>query len=209
MIKYNWPKNYFESIDSSNKAYFLGLILSDGYIHQGKTVNIKLHIKDKDILDKFLLDLGVDNYCLKVIEDKYILLCIGCKQMVKDLEKYSITQKKSFTVSLPNINSIYMLDLIRGCWDGDGCLSRQACIISASEVFINQLSQYILNNYGNCFSISKQNNTYKLTLKISGNKFLSEIYYSNCLSINRKYNNYLLNHYKPKGLELKDKKPLG
>ena len=33
-----------------------------------------------------------------------------------------------------------MLDLIRGCWDGDGCLSRQACIISASEVFINQLS---------------------------------------------------------------------
>jgi hypothetical protein len=55
--KYN--ENYFEKIDSEDKAYFLGLICADGCILNNKKtyryqVALKLHIKDIEILKTFI-----------------------------------------------------------------------------------------------------------------------------------------------------------
>lgn len=48
--------NYFETIDSEDKAYFLGFIVADGSINTNKYRNaliINIHKKDVDILNKF------------------------------------------------------------------------------------------------------------------------------------------------------------
>lgn len=56
--KYTFNKDYFERIDSKDKAYFLGLLYADGCnsisATQGQcTIVINLHEKDRSILDIF------------------------------------------------------------------------------------------------------------------------------------------------------------
>ena len=54
MKKKKYNENYFENIDTEDKAYFLGFICSDGCIENNKKtyryqVTLKLHNKDKYI----------------------------------------------------------------------------------------------------------------------------------------------------------------
>ena len=52
--KYHIDHNYFEEIDTEDKAYFLGLFFADGYNYEKKHhMSISLYEKDKDILIKF------------------------------------------------------------------------------------------------------------------------------------------------------------
>ena len=56
--KYTFNKDYFERIDSKDKAYFLGLLYADGCnsisaTKQHHTIVLNLQEKDKDILDIF------------------------------------------------------------------------------------------------------------------------------------------------------------
>src|ERR1035437_6505732 len=44
--------NYFETINSEDKAYFLGLLFADGCI-SGNCISISLKISDKHILENF------------------------------------------------------------------------------------------------------------------------------------------------------------
>lgn len=52
--------NYFDKIDTENKAYFLGLLYADGSnsIKNGK-ISIALQARDKDILNKMVQDMLV------------------------------------------------------------------------------------------------------------------------------------------------------
>ena len=65
--KYTINENYFDSIDTPNKAYILGLLFSDGcnYPPQHR-VKLELQEKDKDILDK--INIEIDNYEEKIYE---------------------------------------------------------------------------------------------------------------------------------------------
>ena len=54
---YNFNHNYFEKIDSPDKAYFLGLLAADGCVYRRKNgsksqamIKLTLQEKDKDIL---------------------------------------------------------------------------------------------------------------------------------------------------------------
>lgn len=49
--KYYFNENYFEDINSSDKAYFLGLLTADGNV--SKAVNISLQKPDEYILEIF------------------------------------------------------------------------------------------------------------------------------------------------------------
>lgn len=45
-------ENYFDSIDTPNKAYILGLLFADGSINNKNTLYISLQARDKSILEK-------------------------------------------------------------------------------------------------------------------------------------------------------------
>lgn len=120
----NLIENYFESIDTPEKAYWLGLIISDGAItNQADKSKFQLELtlkkEDEHILHLLENDLGVKN---KVYNSayKYKRFSLGSKKIIQDLEKLGITQNKSFTVQIPNIPEEYESALIRGIFDGDG-----------------------------------------------------------------------------------------
>lgn len=56
--KYVLNENYFEKIDTQNKAYFLGFIYADGCVNEIKhTLTITLKKEDEYILQDFLKEL--------------------------------------------------------------------------------------------------------------------------------------------------------
>lgn len=122
-------------------AYTLGLILSDGAIEDvrksSRTCYIALTSKDKSLLTqvKKVLKSG---HLIRTIPPSFqkfrngeTYLCttkytlrIGNKEMYKDLVNLGISPRKSLTARLPlNIPNKLFSYLLRGYFDGDGCLS--------------------------------------------------------------------------------------
>jgi len=59
MKRIEYDENYFATIDTEDKAYFLGLLASDGCVINNTTthrfqVTLKLHTKDSHILEDFI-----------------------------------------------------------------------------------------------------------------------------------------------------------
>lgn len=120
-------EHFFEEINSEEKAYFLGLIISDGNVFIDKklkrqaSISITLDSNDGYIIEKFKNLLGANT---SITYDGR-----GCSQfavrsdiMAKDLAKYGITPRKSFNTFLPNIQENMIPHLIRGILDGDGSI---------------------------------------------------------------------------------------
>ena len=117
----NIDESYFENIDTGDKAYWLGWLLTDGCI-EGNSISISLQERDKYILDIFSKDIGVENK-VKPFNKSYYRLYFCSKKMVSDLAKYGIVKNKTFSVVLPDIEDKYIADFLRGCFDGDGGFS--------------------------------------------------------------------------------------
>lgn len=120
----NIIENYFEQIDTNEKAYWLGWIISDGAITNNKEkskfqLELTLKAQDQDILHLLEKDLGVENKIYSSAQI-YKRFSLGCKKIILDLEQLGITQNKSLTVKIPNIKPQFYPSLMRGLFDGDG-----------------------------------------------------------------------------------------
>ena len=118
---------YFATIDTPEKAYWIGWLITDGSIkyqpeQSDYEVSISLQPSDEDILHLFEADLGAKD---KVYTSAgyYKRFALGNKQIVTDLVKLGITPNKSFTVTVPTIDPTLHPALIRGLFDGDGGFS--------------------------------------------------------------------------------------
>ena len=194
------------NIDSSEKAYFLGLMYTDGYI--------STHTK-------FGIDL-IDEDCIawlaKVTNHKYnkypgaggtlpngksakrknrFRIIWSSKNNVAQLAKWGITPNKTSALKggdLNKISSVYYPDLIRGIIDGDGCIYRHSngrsiafYIMSASESFASWCKELLEKIGMTNININKQNNLYKVESTTSANiRILHDIIYDKEYGMNRK-----------------------
>lgn len=120
-------ENYFKEIDTEDKAYFLGLIISDGCIHNTKNkqqlLSITLQEKDKYILEKFLKYIGSNKQVTSDGRGCYGVQILS-NIMVNDLKQYGLCENKSLQTIFPNnIPQPLYKHLIRGLIDGDGSIS--------------------------------------------------------------------------------------
>ena len=122
----NMREHFFQDINEEAKAYFLGLLISDGNVFKDNTgrqasISITLHLKDEYMLEKFKEVLQVNT---SVGHDGR-----GCGQiavrsniMAEDLAKYGVIPRKSYSTYLPKVSYEMMPHLIRGIFDGDGSI---------------------------------------------------------------------------------------
>ena len=122
----NMKEHFFQDIDEEAKAYFLGLLISDGNVFKDDTgrqasISITLDLKDEYMLEKFKEVLQANT---SVGYDGR-----GCGQiavrsniMAEDLAKYGVVPRKSYSTYLPKISCEMMPHLIRGIFDGDGSI---------------------------------------------------------------------------------------
>ncbi len=119
--------NYFEKIDSPEKAYFLGLMYADGNV-RGNSASICLQECDKHILENF-------KNCIKnhtnisIVPKKKEHHSNQCRiyfnsvKIVKDLILLGCVPNKSNIISkLPKINYDLYKYFILGYFDGDGTI---------------------------------------------------------------------------------------
>lgn len=129
---------YFNKIDTPEKAYFLGLIFADGWIcydelKSSYELGIELQSGDEYIIDKLDTALGGGN--LRTHKDaKTTIICghtgnvgnisgirVFSKQIVLDLMSHGIEKNKSKKDKYPIVNDVLFFDFLRGYIDGDGC----------------------------------------------------------------------------------------
>lgn len=128
--KYCVDDDFFETIDTEAKAYWLGFITADGCICNN-TVTISLSKKDHQHLEKFLKDINSDykirykKTFLEKTNKTYDMCSVGVKsnKLCKDLKKLGVTSAKTFIVKPCNKipNHLYHFYFL-GLFDGDGSI---------------------------------------------------------------------------------------
>ena len=124
--KYPVNENFFFN-QSSNLAYFLGFLASDGYIRKDNNeIGIGLSAVDKQQLEQFRSVIGgreINAYTTN--EGFSVVKWVFTSQKVKEeLKKYSIIPQKTFKLLPPTkLERKYWIDYIRGYFDGDGSVN--------------------------------------------------------------------------------------
>lgn len=127
--KFNFNENFFEIIDTEEKAYWLGFLYADGYVSK-KENKITLTLSKKDInhIIKFNNCLN-SNYNIKTriintgpFKGKEIAtLLLTSSKMKEDLIKHGCFNCKSLILKFPTTVPDHLINhFIRGYFDGDG-----------------------------------------------------------------------------------------
>lgn len=136
----NFVDDYFKNIDTEEKAYFLGLIYSDGNVREhngGHFLNLELLREDRYILEKLANELK----CGNKIQDRDRITPFGesrtssftscsSEKMFDNLQTFNIVPDKSHEASsFKNVEKLIPENLIRhflrGLIDGDGTISKR------------------------------------------------------------------------------------
>jgi len=217
--KYSYDSDFFEKIDTEEKAYWLGFFYADGYVNitkqkkqTGHEVGLELKKSDIGHLKKF--NKSINGNFKPIIRTrkpttfvkKFIDTCsirIYSKKMVYDLINAGVTQRKTFTIEFPFIEDYLVRHFIRGFFDGDGSLwidntrnFLKCKFTSASPVFINQLRNTLYCSGIESYIVKSRN---VLDLCIGDKKsvgiFLNYIYQDSNIFLDRKKKLYYDNEH--------------
>lgn len=209
--EYSVDENYFESLDTNNKVYVLGLLYSDGNVSLKKyNIQLSLHKDDKEILEKINKDMKSNKPLYFKEFSKYNRnqndqwgICICCKKMHNDLAKWGVTPQKTHIVKYPDfLKDNQHSHFIRGVIDGDGCIhpydfKNHNCSIDINGTYdfcvgCKDVIESILGIHCSIIKINKNGSTYRTV--ISGKNqikiFLDWIYNDAELYLKRKYDIY-------------------
>lgn len=125
---YNINEDYFNSVNTPEKAYYLGFVYGDGCNSPHiNTFGIVCQVKDREHL-QLLSSLICPDKVIKNVggkrSGKYVVMKIYNKTISEDLEKLGAIRNKTYTLKFPYFleESLYR-HFIRGVFDSDGCMS--------------------------------------------------------------------------------------
>ena len=176
--KYPIQEDFFDKIDTEEKAYVLGLLYADGYNNTDRnSVSLGLKETDKEVLDKITALIqptkplqyinmssqrnkegfeNSQNQCRLMINNKHIsqrLVELGC------------VKAKTHTLTFPTeeqVPSCLIRHFVRGYFDGDGSVSgdkqKQFCFVGTMD-FLLPLQQILIKELN--FSKTKLDRRHK------------------------------------------------
>lgn len=200
--RYDVNEEYFDNVDTEEKAYWLGFLAADGCVRRrvnndtgktrGDSIVLKLSVMDEDHIVRFKNQISpnskISYYTSKTITKKGNLsisnactVRINSNKLVQSIIKLGVTPKKTFTIDKPNIEEKYYKHFIRGFFDGDGCA---------------HLAYRTNNNPRLYFSIACASDKLKSFFIEELNKLGIEFYQDNLsIFIKKHISNYLFYHY--------------
>lgn len=194
--------NYFNIIDSEEKAYLLGWIASDGHIKEsGFTISINK--KDRQCLSK-LASLLSNQLTISETPSKpdMIQLTVNSQSIAYSLIKLLQINfgKKSDKVRFPNLaNNELKWTFLRGYFDGDGTIRKPDDKHRNPECGIASNSQAMLEDIASFCQIPSKINNQQINWR--GNNaldFLGRLYLDSNIYLDRKYELYCIwSQYQP------------
>lgn len=178
---YSYDNNYFKEINTPNKAYFLGLLISDGTnIRNG--FRIMLQEGDLHILEEFKKDINYTGniYIRKRKNENCKKLCdliIYDQNMSDDLSKLGCIPAKSHHTYFPDIPEEFHSHFIRGVFDGDGSVwiskGKKGFSIMGNHLLVKSIQEILIrecNLKKNKLHISHRCKDNIIQFSYSGNK---------------------------------------
>lgn len=134
-VKYSFDKNFFKTIDTQEKAYWLGFIYADGCVEK-HGLSILLSTDDIDHIEKFKNDLKSTHPIAsraQPIKDKGKIvriqnssrIRISSIELAADLIRLGVFYNKSKILKFPNEDQVpakFIHHFMRGYFDGDGSI---------------------------------------------------------------------------------------
>lgn len=205
--KYFVNNDFFEVIDTEEKAYWLGFIYADGYITNNgnqKNFGIALEIKDKGHLERFINDLD-SNYPVKVYDAKtnfseytYARVLITSEKMYNDLLNKGVFERKSNILRFPSYDIVpknLVMHFIRGYIDGDGSIVRSRNSFSLNICGTSEFLLSLFSELGHKVKVEyryqdEKGSYARLIGNIKVKSVLDIIYDSSTVYLERKYLRY-------------------
>ena len=218
---YELNHRFFETIDTEEKAYWLGFMYADGYISKLKNSNtrkvgLSIGIEDRSHLEKFNKCLE-SNYPIREytvgssgykIGAKYCRLIIASPDMYGDLVRQGCVEHKTDVLKPPeHIESHLIRHFIRGYVDGDGSITKANRKHYGYEYGLNivgtdDMLTFIANNFLENGATTKPLNLEKRKkeqsvsyIRYGGNNnseiLLDYLYKDSKIYLDRKYERYL------------------
>lgn len=202
--KFEIYENFFDVIDTDEKAYFLGFLYADGNVKTNKNmVVLALKESDREILEKLNKLIHI-NKPLFLEKDKRegnrentVGIRICNKNVTNKLIEHGCHPNKTFTLTFPSWMNIKLYNsFIRGYFDGDGYIgiirdSRKdkngvqynkfynKFTLTGNEVFLKDVASVFKNilDVNSSFEIRhKDRNNGIVTLTVKGNKQIEKLY---------------------------------
>lgn len=166
---YRCDENYFNTIDSEEKAYWLGFIYADGYITDN-TLGISLSTVDIDHLIKFKNSIKATNPIKKYLSKatckyksvEYCRILLKSNKLVEDVRDKGVLNNKSLILKVPNedvLSRKLYRHFIRGYFDGDGSLVLSRNSINFKICGTKEFLERLIN-------IFNENSTYEFKNKL-------------------------------------------
>jgi len=213
--KYTLDENYFDIIDTEEKAYFLGLLYADGSnCTERHSVTLAIQTKDEEILNKFSIAIK-SNRPIRILEKNkdnpnlqdICIFSINSKRISEKLVKLGCLNNKTFLLKFPTedqVPSNLVQHFVRGYFDGDGCCSimitnkhnrvQALSSIVSTEDFCNDVISILKKEININCSLQKRHkdrDTNNRTIHIPGlrqsQKFLEWLYKDATIYFERKY----------------------
>lgn len=194
-------EKFFEKIDTEEKAYLLGLLIADGSIIQPKPEtrtpawSITLHDNDRYLLERIKEMLGLGKQICHTRNES--ILSVTSRKMVDDLSKYGVVPRKSFITYLPQglPQNLYR-HLIRGIFDGDGCISNGICTFYGTTKLLLGIQKVLSEDIDlphHRITIRETNgaNSFGFGSKKDVEKFFHYMYDNATIFLKRKYEKFL------------------
>lgn len=215
--RYDVDLNFFNKIDTEEKAYILGFLCADGHIDaKSYRITISLQNSDIDILEKIRTAMHsthpiktdiLRSNPYKKSNNKILKQCslnINGKNLVTPLIEMGICGKKTYTLDgsvCKMIPENLMKHFLRGYFDGDGNITWGKHYSSGNKYIIQVCGNedFLLNTYQKYFPstcklykdlYSKQCFVWKIANKNSVLEFLNYIYGDATIYLDRKYKIY-------------------
>jgi hypothetical protein len=121
-------RDYFHTIDTDEKAYWLGFLAADGAIFSnGRQYSVTLDLQPRDLhwLTRFR-DTIAPGAKITQHGDRSYSVSIGSQEMVQDLIALGIGPRKSNTLEWPRIPEAFVVPFLLGYFDGDGSFTPRA-----------------------------------------------------------------------------------
>lgn len=146
--KFFFNENFFEKIDSEEKAYWLGFIYADGSVnHKTYSLEIELASIDKGHLQKLAFIIGYDGEITKTRQGKACRIRLHSRKLASDLKSLGIIRNKTNRLVEPVLEESLRKHFWRGVFDGDGWfgLSDRKCVgfASMSKAFSEAFKHFV------------------------------------------------------------------
>lgn len=200
---------YFDNIDTFQKAWLLGFLAADGNVSKDRNrIKIGLSSIDREILEKIQLEIESERNILDYETNQGFQvseLSWSSENQKQKLAQYDIVPNKTYKgMNLPKFNNLEMqMAFILGYYDGDGCFKNDGTtcrfeICSYDKTILEDFSECIQNVFSIKKSVYQDKNRinyYTLTYSTKEAVQILDYMYkimnnNNNFYLQRKYNKY-------------------